>query len=33
MFEPIRVSKNRGAKTARSLASIERKGSEKTFLK
>lgn len=33
MFEPIRMSKNRGVKKARSLDGIERKGSEKTFLK
>ncbi|AHB11144.1 hypothetical protein A265_01809 (plasmid) [Zymomonas mobilis subsp. mobilis str. CP4 = NRRL B-14023] len=33
MFEPIRLSKNRGVKKARGLDGIERKGSEKTLLK
>lgn len=33
MFEPIRVSENRGVKKVRGLDGIERKGSEKTLLK
>ncbi|TQL14987.1 hypothetical protein FBY58_1799 [Zymomonas mobilis] len=33
MFEPIRVSKNRGVKKACSLDGIERNVSEKTLLK